>query len=105
MSVLREKPITRMDGIHVGDFGGADDPVNPEIALAAGGFANADGLIGDLNVHGTFIRLRIDGDGPNIQLFAGANDSNRNLSAVGNQNLLKHAVWIGETCGSGWQVF
>ncbi len=45
--VLAQKAVAGMDGVDIGDFGGADDGGNIEIAARALGGADADGLIGE----------------------------------------------------------
>ncbi len=87
-----KEAVAGMDGIHVGDFGGADDAVNAQVAFAAGAFADADGFVGQLDVHGVGVRLGIDGDGADVEFLAGADDADGNFPAVGYQNFFKHAV-------------
>jgi len=60
MGVLREKTVAGMDGINIGDLGGADDPVNAEVTFAAGCFPDADGLVRHLHVHGVGIHFGIN---------------------------------------------
>ena len=40
-----------MDGIRSGDLGGGDDAVHFQIGLLAGGRADADRLVGELDMH------------------------------------------------------
>src|SRR6266568_3173495 len=90
VGVLRQKAIAGMNGIDIGDFGGADDAVNAQVTLAAGGFTDANRFVGHLDVHRVGVRLGIDRDSPNVQLLTGANDADGDLAAIGHQNLLKH---------------
>jgi hypothetical protein len=63
----------------------------------AAGFADANGLIGQLHVHAVGIRLGINRYGADIQFFAGANDAHRDLAAVGYQDFFKHgreSLWV-----------
>ena len=98
VGVFRKEPVARVDGVHIGDFGGADDPVNPQIALRGGRFADADGFIRHLHVHGIGIRLRIDRHGADVQFLAGPDDADGDFAAIGDQNLLKHG-WDGVLAG------
>ena len=91
VGVLRQKAIAGVNGVHVGDLGGTDDPIDPQIALAGGGFPDADGLVGHLDMHRVGIRFRIDCHGADVKLLAGADDANGNFPAIRNQNFLKHA--------------
>ena len=73
-----------MDRVHIGDFRGADHLRNIQIAFAAARRADADGFIGEADVERIAIRLRIDGDGRDAQLFARADDSQGDFPAVSN---------------------
>ena len=90
MSVLRQKPVAGMDGVHIGDFRRADYPINTQVALAAGSFADTNGLVGQLHVHRICVNLGIDRYGADVQLLAGANDADGDFAPVRYQNLLKH---------------
>ena len=91
VGVLGQETVAGVDGIHVGDLGRADDPVNAQIALAGGRFADADGLVRQLHVHRVGVRLRIDRHRADVQFLAGADDADGNLAAIGDQNFLEHA--------------
>src|SRR5439155_17822624 len=88
----RQETVAGMDSVHIGDFRGADNAVDPQITLACRRFANTNGLFGQLHVHRVDIRLRIDRDGPDIELLAGADDTNGNFPAVGDQDFFEHAL-------------
>lgn len=90
MGVLGEESVAWMDGVHIRDFRRADEAVDAQIALGALSFTDANGLVGQLNVHGISIRLGIDRDRADVQFLAGADDANRNLAPVGDQDLFKH---------------
>ena len=92
MGVLRQEPVAGVDGIHVGDLRGADDAVDPQVALAGGRFADADGFVGHLHVHRVGVRLGIDRHRADVQFLAGADDADGDFAAVGYQDFLKHAV-------------
>ena len=66
-----------MHGIHVGDFGGADDGGDIQVAARAFGRADADGLIGETHVQTVAIGFGIDGDGLDAEFFASADDAKR----------------------------
>jgi hypothetical protein len=51
-----------MDRIDVGDFGRADDPVGPQVAVALAGAADADGFVGQLHVQRLHVGFRINGE-------------------------------------------
>jgi hypothetical protein len=62
-----------------------------EIALRGGRGPDADRLVGQLHVLGVSIGLGIDDDRLDAHLAAGALDSQRDLAAIGDQDLLEHA--------------
>jgi len=46
-----------MDGIDIADFGSTDDAVDPQVAVSAGGCADADVLVCELHGQCVFVRL------------------------------------------------
>ena len=94
MGVFRKKTVAGMDGIHVRDLGGADDAVNAQITFRGRGFADANGLVGHLHVHGIGIHLRINGHGADVQFFASADDPDGDFAAVGDQDFFKHGLSV-----------
>ena len=91
IGVLAQEAVAGVDGVHVGDLGGADDRRDVQIAQRALGRTDADGLVGEAHVQAVAVGLRVDGDGPDAQVLAGADDAEGDLAAVGDQNLLEHA--------------
>ena len=79
-----------MDGVHVGDLGGADDAVDLEVAVRAGGAADANGLVGELDVQAFDIRFRVDGNRLDADFAAGAHDAQSDLATVGDENFIEH---------------
>ena len=90
MGVLGEKPVARMDRLHVADFGRADDAIDFQIAFAGLGRTDAIGLIGHFQVGGAAVRLAEDGHGFDAQLAAGAKDPQGDLAPIGNENAFEH---------------
>ncbi len=62
-----------MNGIYVGDFSGADDCGNIQVAIVEAGRADADGFVGESHMQRVAIGLAVDGDCLDAQLLAGAN--------------------------------
>jgi hypothetical protein len=79
-----------MNHIHIGDLRRADDAVNTQVTFRRRRLADANRLVRHLHMHRIGVHLRINGDGADVQLLAGANNPNRNFSAIGNQNFFKH---------------
>src|SRR5260370_574969 len=87
--VLAEETVSGMYGVHIRNFRGADDGRNVQVAARALGGPDADPLIGEAHVRTIAVRLRIDGDRLNSQVFAGADDANGNFAAIAHEYLLK----------------
>ena len=79
-----------MDGVHVGDFCGRDESVDSQIAVGRGAVSDADGLVGNLDMHRVGVRLGIDGHRFDVHLAAGADDAHGDFTTVGDQDLFKH---------------
>src|SRR5262249_45070750 len=87
--ILAEEAVSGMDGVHVGDFGGADDRGRIQITASALGGSDADRLVGEADMRAVTVGLRVDRDRLNPQFLASADDPNCNFAPVGDQDLLK----------------
>src|SRR4029077_15134801 len=94
IGVLCEQSITRVNGVYVGDFCRADDGRDIEIAQRQLGRANADGFIGKADGQRIAVRFAVNGHGADPQFFAGADYSQGNLAAVGDQNFFEHRLLL-----------
>ena len=90
MGVFGQKTVARMNRLHVADLGGADDPVDLQVAVGGLGRADAIGFVGQFQVGGAAVGLAEDGHGLDAQLAAGAEDAQGDFAAVGNQDSLEH---------------
>eukprot|EP00825_Cyclidium_porcatum_P032664 TRINITY_DN34880_c0_g1_i1.p3 TRINITY_DN34880_c0_g1~~TRINITY_DN34880_c0_g1_i1.p3 ORF type:complete len:393 (-),score=-18.84 TRINITY_DN34880_c0_g1_i1:877-2055(-) len=88
--VLRQEPIPGMDRVHVCQLRGANDTVDPQIALRTRRFTDTNGFISQLHVHRVGVRFGIDRHGTNIQLFAGTNDAYGDFATIRHEDLLEH---------------
>src|SRR5690348_16962773 len=79
-----------MNRVNVADLGRAHDPINPQITLKTGSRTYADSFVRELDVQRIDVCFRIDRQGTNVEFLAGANYSQRDLSAVSNQYLFEH---------------
>ena len=79
-----------MDRLGVGDFGGADDRRDVEVARRRRRRADADRLVGEPHVLRLGVGLGMDDHRLDAQLAAGALDAQRDLAAVGDQDLFEH---------------
>ena len=84
----REEAVAGVDRVGVDDLGGRDDVGDVEIGFGRRRRADADGLVGEADVHRVGVGGRMDRDGLDAHLVAGAVDAQRDLAAVGDQQLL-----------------
>src|SRR5260370_418474 len=88
--VFAQQAVARVDGIHIGDLGGADDRRNVEVALGGAWRAHADGFIGKAYVQRIPISLAVNRDSSYAQLFAGTDDPQGDFTAICYKDFLKH---------------
>jgi len=93
--VFRQEAIARMDGIGLRDLGRGEDVRNAEIGFGRGRRADADRLVGEPHMHRRRIGGRVHGNGADAEVARSAVDAERDLAAVGDQDLgegrLRHA--------------
>ena len=92
VGALGEEAVAGMDGVGAGDLGGADDRRHVQVAVGAAGGADADVLVGEADVQRVLVGLGVDRDRLDAQLAAGEDDAQRDLAAVGDQDLLEHRL-------------
>src|SRR5581483_10405367 len=88
--VLREQAVTGVDGFNIRDLRGADHRGDIQITLRELRWPDADGLVSEAHRQGVTVGFAVNGDRPDPQLFAGANDSQGDFAAIRNQYFLKH---------------
>jgi hypothetical protein len=88
--VLRQEAVAGMDRVRAGDLAGRDDLGDVQIAVARRRRADADALVGELHMHGVGVGGGMHRDGRDAQLLAGAQHAQRDLAAVGDEDLLEH---------------
>ena len=88
--ILRQEAVARMDGVGAGDRRGGEDGGNVEVALAGRRRADAHRFVGQPDMHRVAVGGRMDGDGLDAHLAAGAVDTERDLAAVGDEDLVEH---------------
>ena len=107
--VLGEEPVAGMDGVGAGDLAGGEELRNVEVGVARRRRADADALVGEADMHGVAVGGRVDRDGGDAEFLAGAEDAERDLAAVGDQDLVEegrgviHSMIIsGSPYSTGW---
>jgi len=90
VGVLGQEAVTRMDGLGIRHFGGADDGRYVEVAVLGGGRAYADRFIGQLDVLGVGIHLRMDHHRAYADLATGPLDAQGDFAPVCYEDLSEH---------------
>jgi len=84
-----------MDCVRAGDLGSGDDSRDLQVRIARRRRANAHVVIGEPNMQRLAIGVRVDGHGFDLELTTGADDAQRDLPAVRDQDFLEHAAGAG----------
>ena len=102
LRVFREETIAGMNGLGAGAFGHIEDLVDPKIRLGCRRRADGVRLVGLRDVERGAIDVGINGDSADTHFTARADDAHRDLSPVGDQNLLEHLLGCRPdfTCGN-----
>src|SRR5437764_13266585 len=79
-----------MDGVYIGNFGGADNGGNIQITLRKLWRTYADGLIGKAHGKGIAVGFAVNSDRLNAQFLAGANHPQSNFTTIGYEAFLEH---------------
>ena len=90
MRVLGQKTVAGMNGIDVAYLGCAHDPVDLQVTFRTRWSANANRFVGQLHVKRIDIGFGINRERTNPEFLASANDAERDLAAISNQNFFKH---------------
>ena len=85
--VLGEEAVAGMDGLGAGLLRGVEDAVDAQVALARWRGADRHRFVGVQHVQRGAVGLGVDGDRRIAELAAGADDADRDLAAIGNEDL------------------
>jgi hypothetical protein len=88
--VLGEEAVAGMDGVGACDLAGRDQIRDVQIAVARWRRPDADALIGKAHMHGVGVGGRMNRDGLRCRVPCGAQDPQRDLAPVGDQDLVEH---------------
>lgn len=80
-----------MQGFGSARFGHFDNFVDVEVALRGRGGPQMISFLGEFDVKGAAVYVRVDGHGDDSHFAAGPDDTDGDLAAVGDQNFFKHA--------------
>jgi hypothetical protein len=79
-----------VDGLGPGAAGGVDDALAHEVALRRRARADVHRLVGLAHVRGAGVGVAVHGDRAHAELLAGADDAERDLAAIGDEDLAEH---------------
>ncbi len=88
--ILGQEAVARVHGVGAGDLAGGEQRRNVEVALARGRLPDAHALVGEPHMHRVGVGGRVHRDGGDAELLAGAQDAQRDLAAVGDQDFVEH---------------
>ena len=86
--ILREKTVAGMDRIRPALPGDFQDQIGPEIGFVCRRRPQSERFIGVGNMQAGPIGIGVDRDRGNSQFFAGANNPQSDLTAIGDQDFL-----------------
>ena len=89
-SILGEEAPARMDGVALGRGCGGDEGRDAQIAVGRERWPDVNRAVGEADVEALAVGGRVHGDGLDAELAAGADDADRDLAAVGDQDALEH---------------
>ena len=90
VSVFAEKTIAGVDGFGVCDLGRGNDGRHAEVALRRCRRADANRLVGQLDVLGFAVGFGVNHHGLDAEFSTGPLDTQGNFAPVSNQNFFKH---------------
>ena len=93
--IFGKESVARVDRVDIGDLGGREDRLHVQVGVGAFGGPDADGIVGEMDVHRVHIRLGVDRGGAHPEFFGGANDAQGDFAAVRYENVLEHGVSLG----------
>ena len=89
VGVLGEEAVAGVHRVGAGLLRGGDDLLDVEVGVGGGGAAERVGLVGEPDEHGVAVRVGVHRDAADAGVLAGADDTDRDLAAVGDENLLQ----------------
>src|SRR5690606_28556940 len=101
IGVFGKKAVAGVDGLGIGDFGGRNNGRHVQVAFARRRRPDAHGFIGKAHVLGIAVGLGMHDHRLDAEFAAGALDAQRDLAAIGDQDLFKHRCNQPMT-NSGW---
>ena len=94
--VFRQEAVAGMHRVGAGDLAGRKQRGDVEVAVLRRRRPDADALVGKPHMHGVGIGGGMHRNGGDAELLARAQHAKRDFTAVGYEDLVEHAVLIGE---------
>ena len=88
--VLAEEAVSGMDGLDVRDLGSRDQRRDVEVALGARRLADADRLVSESQMQRIAVRLGVDRNGLDAEVLARAQNAQRDLATIGDEDAREH---------------
>ena len=98
--VLGQEAVARMDRVGAAQVGGGQDRRDVEVAVARRRRADADAFVGQADMHRVGIGGGMHRHRAYAELAAGAQHAQRDLAAVGDQDLVEHQAATRRTAGT-----
>jgi len=92
--VLGQKAVAGVHGVGAGDLAGGEQIGDVEIAVLGGRRADADALVGEPYMHRVAVGGRMHRNRRDAELLAGAQDPQRDLATIGNEDFFEHAAYL-----------
>ncbi len=92
--VFGEEAVAGVDGFGVRLLGGGEDRIDVQVGVARGRWADADGGVGFFDLERAFVGVGVDGDCAQAQRLRFADDADRDLAAVGDEDGGERAVRV-----------
>ncbi len=93
VGVLGEEAVAGVHRLGAGAHGDVDELGDVEVGVARRRAAERERLVGEANVGGVAVGVRVDGDGREPGVFTRADDANCDLSAVGDEHRVEGSHW------------
>ena len=100
VGVLGEEPVAGVHAVGAALADRVEDRLGVEVALGRGLAAERVRLVGVAHVRGVAVELGVDGDGRDAELATRSHDADRDLAAVGDQDLREHGC-VSYGCARG----
>ena len=93
VGVLGEEAVAGVHRVGAAALDDIEDRLGVEVALGGGLPTEGVGLVGEADVQGVAVEVGVHGHRGDAHLLACTDDSDSDLAAVGDEDLVEHAIW------------